>query len=129
MGQLSLSFLIYPLILTLAAECIIAFILGVRGVRQFIVIILMNLITNPLINTVLRLVYDKLDLNRVMLYILILILELAVVLSEGFLLAILAGRLPLKPMRFSFVLNLSSFIAGLIVSVLIWCFRKVLSGS
>lgn len=119
MGQIGLSFLIYPLTLTLATECIIAFILGVRGVRQYTVVVLMNLITNPLINIALRLVSDKLDLNRTMLYILIFILELAVVLSESLFLAKLSGRLPLKPLFLSLVLNLSSFMAGLIFSALI----------
>ena len=114
-----LYFLIYPLMMTLAAELLIACILGVRGLRQYVVIAVMNIITNPLINITLRIVSDKMDISRAILYFLIFVLEIAVVLIEGCILQRFTRKLPMKPYPLSLILNLSSFAAGVLSSVML----------
>lgn len=106
------------LIITLLTECSIAFIAGVRGKRQFTVIIMMNVFTNPLINIALRF----LNLSGALYYLAVFILELAVVFFEGFLLKKTCVTLPMKPYLLSFILNLSSFTAGLIWTVLLYLY-------
>lgn len=112
-GRLTLT-----LIMTLLTECSIGFVAGVRGRRQFAVIIMMNVFTNPLINIALRL----LSLSGALYYLAVFILEIAVVFFEGFLLKKFCDTLPMKPYLLSFILNLSSFSAGLVWAVLLYLY-------
>ena len=111
--------LLLALILTLLTESSVAFITGVRGRRQFAVIIIMNIMTNPLINIVLRL----LKLSGVPYYITVFILEMAVVFIEGLIMKKNCTILPMNPYLLSLILNLSSFTVGLVRAVLIYLYR------
>ena len=108
--------LLLTLILTLLTESSVAFISGVRGKRQFAVIITMNILTNPLINIVLRL----LQLSGAPYYITVLKLEMSVVFIEGLILKKNCTSLPMNPYVLSFILNLSSFTVGLVRAALIY---------
>ena len=112
----SIGRLALPLIMTVITECIVAVITGVRGKRQFITIVLMNILTNPLINTALHL----LSLSGALYCLAVFILEGAVVFTEGFILKKACYDLPMNPYILSFVLNLSSFMAGVIWVVMLY---------
>lgn len=107
-------FLIYPLFMTLASECLIAMIIGLKGRRCFCTVIAMNLVTNPLLNIMLQLLISRTGIKGALLYVMIFILETVVVLSETLMLRAFAGKLPLKPLWISVILNLSSLSAGLL---------------
>ena len=74
----------------------------------------MNLVTNPLLNIILQLLISRTGIKGALLYVMIFILETVVVLSETLMLRAFAGKLPLKPLWISVILNLSSFSAGLL---------------
>ena len=112
MGLIQL--LVFNLSLTLASELVIAFILNVRGIRPYIVIVLMNIITNPAINTALRLTAGHWHAGRALFYCVIFLFEALVILTEGLILKKHGGALPVKPYLLSFILNLSSFLTGLL---------------
>ena len=45
--MIELQTLAFTLTLTVAAETVVAIIIGVKGLRQYTVILLMNILTNP----------------------------------------------------------------------------------
>ncbi len=93
-----------PLILTIIIELAVIFLLGFRIKKLFLLIILVNILTNPLLNFLIN-IYSF-DFYQ------ILILELAVVIIEGFILSILIKeKLPFY--RLSFIMNATSFLIGL----------------
>ena len=114
----SIGRLVLPLIMTLITECIVAAITGVRVKRQFVIIVLMNVLTNPLINTALRL----LNLSGTLYFLTVSILEGVVVFTEGFILKKTCTDLPMNPYILSFILNLSSFMAGVIWAVMLYLY-------
>ena len=116
------GFLIGPLVLTVAAESVAAFIIGVRGRRQFIVIFVMNLITNPLINLALRCLRSRADIGGMMYYVIVFLFEMIVVWAEGKIIGRFFSRRIMDPYLLSFCLNLSSFTAGMIFYGLLRCF-------
>ncbi len=102
--------ILITLALTIMTESAVAYITGVRGLRQYVVVLAMNVLTNPLLNITLKM----LDLRGLWFYIAVLTGETIVVLMEGAILALFCGFLSLKPYRLSLILNISSFMAGLL---------------
>ncbi len=120
--MIKLQTLAFTLTLTVAAETIIAIIIGVKGLRQYTIILLMNILTNPLINIALHLLSVHWTAGRAPFYFVILLSEAAVVFIEGMILKKLSGQLPMKPFILSFILNLSSYLTGLLFSGLIYLY-------
>ncbi|MBQ9605979.1 MAG: hypothetical protein IJV16_02230 [Lachnospiraceae bacterium] len=112
--MISFRFLIAPLLITLATELLIALILHVKGLRQYIVMIIMNLITNPAVNIIFRLISDRINTDGFILYLVIFILEVCVVISESYILRRFTKELSMKPFTLSVCINVSSFAAGLL---------------
>jgi len=105
------SFLL-PLLLTLIIEILAALVLGYRSKFVLLSIVLVNLITNPLLNYVLWLnsFYHLFEINIISL----IVLESVIVLVEGILLTF-AIRLKFKSLLFlSFIMNLVSFTIGIL---------------
>ena len=97
------------LVLTVAIEAAFAFLLGVRTGRGQLVVLLANVITNPLLNAVLTVVSFYLSPSAY--YYFLIPLEIIVVLAEG---RIFKSTLQLKmnPYLFSFLLNAGSYLIG-----------------
>lgn len=108
------SFLV-PLLLTIVVECLAAFILGYRGRNFFIVLILVNIITNPLLNYIISVIFLLTPAGSR--YAMI-PLELAVVFIEWKLLryAFPKERKPLFTL--SVVMNTASYLTGLLTAIL-----------
>ena len=111
--------LIYPLAMTIAAECLVAGIIGIKKPRQFVTIVAMNLITNPLLNIVIRVIIGRTGSGSEMLPGVIALSEAVVVFTEAVLLSLFAGKLPMKPLYVSMILNLSSFASGILAGIMI----------
>ncbi len=95
---------IIPLFLTLFIELSVVYLLGLRGKKLFILLFIVNILTNPLLNFIVYMYPFS--------FIEILFLELLVVIIEGtFLKYTYKEKLPYY--RIAFVMNASSFLIGL----------------
>ena len=97
------------LALTVAIEAAAAFLCGVRTGRGQLVVLLANVITNPLLNAALLLV--SFFLSPSLYYWFLAPLEVAVVLAEGRIYQTTL-RPKLNPYLLSFLLNAASFLLG-----------------
>lgn len=101
------------LILTIIFEASFAFILGVRSKKDFINIILVNIATNPLINTIMI----PVDL-RCSYYLrkgILIFLEIMVVLVEGLIYKKYLEYRKINPFILSLLLNLFSYGVGIMI--------------
>lgn len=113
MAMAILKSLVQSLALTLLLEIAAAGLLGMRTMRDFLLVALVNILTNPLLGLILDGVW--LGLGIWPRWYLILPLEAAVVTAEGFL---YRGRLEydkINPLILSAVLNGISYLGGLLV--------------
>lgn len=102
------------LLLTLVIELLLALLLGVQKGRDFLLVFLVNVVTNPLIGISLDVYYVFVSMPP---YWLIIALEVCVVLGEW---ALYRGRLnyrKLPPFLFSLILNAASYLIGLALSL------------
>ena len=101
--------LIFNLTIVFVVELTLAAILGARSFKKFITVALVNIITNPAVVITMLMVtmfYNKFETVA------IIILELAVFFTEGFL---FSKYKPFKkdlPYVISLILNLASYLAG-----------------
>jgi len=105
--------LISALLLTEVVEFVAAYIMGHRGKEFYIALVLVNLITNPLINYILLVLYTLKLLHFRL--IIIIILEIIVIISEW---RILSYALPKKIKSFltlSIAMNISSYLVGVMI--------------
>lgn len=107
---------VIALSLSILVECAVAFLFGYREINVFFAVAMVNLITNPLLNYSI-LVVQSLNLFQVNIYVL-LILELVVVLAEWRMLLYSVGGSAKKLLILSFVMNLCSFLSGLVLFTL-----------
>lgn len=104
------------LCLTIAVECLLSFALGVRKAKDYLLIVLVNIITNPLVGILLDLFYFYVSPPP---WFFIAFLEIAAVFAEWLL---YRGRLQYKkisPLLLSLMLNAGSYLAGLLLSTFI----------
>jgi len=105
-----LLFLIPPLLLTIAVEGALTFLIF-RKVRYLYYVLLLNILTNPLLNFIMLLYYSYIGMNHY--YILLYVLEVVVVIVEGFIFAKLTDIKIPKALLVSLVLNVGSYLFGL----------------
>lgn len=111
---MNISNFIVPLSITLFIECITAFLAGYREKRFILVLILVNVITNPVINYIM-LVVSMLGGNKGY-YTVLMILESAAVLSEWKLLDYTFPGRSRSFLILSVVMNSASYLAGLFIN-------------
>jgi hypothetical protein len=105
--------LISAFLITAIIEFIVAYLMGYRGKDFYIILALVNVITNPLLNYVLLILYffNLLYYD----FAVIIILEILVVLSEW---RILSWAMPKQDKSFlllSIVINVSSYLVGVLL--------------
>ena len=104
--------LILSLILTVVLELLMSYILGIRNIKDFCVVILVNIYTNPIVVFLSNIVQL---MNNVMLYYCsIFILEIGAVVIEALLYKRYLKK-PLNPIRLSIYNNIFSFGMGVIL--------------
>jgi len=99
------------LIITEIVEVIAAFLLGYREKRFFKALILINIITNPVLNCILIILYNVGIHN----FIITPILEAVVVICEWKLFKFVLGNSERSLLFLSLIINLSSYTAGLLL--------------
>jgi hypothetical protein len=108
-----LKFSLEALLLTIAIEVIVALLFGLRSKQELWTVVLINVITNPLLNYLITVNgYFHLIPQTT---ILILCLEVAVVLVEWRLLVWVLRQSTKKMLLLSFVMNTCSYLAGLLI--------------
>ena len=110
---MSASKLILALILTIILEVLIAISFNYRKKSELLTIVLINVITNPLLNYLL-LVNSYFNLVSMNIFILI-FLEVIVVIVEWMLLRYALRQNPKKLLILSVVMNATSFLVGLLL--------------
>lgn len=101
-----------PLVLTVAVECLTAFVAGFRGKYFFLALILVNVVTNPLLNWTMSVIH-LLGLpgsGYVLLF-----LEAAAVVAEWRLLAYTFPGGTRRYLILSIVMNIASYLIGILV--------------
>lgn len=105
------------LALTLVIELSVALLLKVRNKFDIVYIALINCVTNPLINVIYAgiIIFFKVPAGSFIRYIAVFILELFVWLSEGLFFKKMLEYKKLPGLLLSLILNLTSFLLGLII--------------
>ncbi len=103
------------LILTIIVECLIAFILGYRK-KDLLNILLANAITNPIVSTIP--VYVNVKYGLLYRNICLLVLELLVLIVEGYIYKKYLKNRKINPYILSLILNISSYLIGMIINYL-----------
>ena len=110
--------LIISVVLTVAIEVTLSLFLGLRGEKNIETVIRINCITNPVVVGITNLIY-MLSQNLIARNIVLAILEIVVILIEGFLFKKNLNDLKINPYIYSIYLNGLSFSIGLIISLII----------
>ncbi len=102
---------------TLVIELCIAFVFKYRG-NDLIYVLLVNILTNPLLNSIIVAInyYYGLKARNISL----IILEIVVVIVEGFIYQKYLERRKINGYLFSLILNVSSYVIGLLINELIY---------
>ena len=103
-----------PLLLTIAVEAGVAYICGIKQRKEQRMLLLCNLLTNPLLNLAL---YAKQYFSGIPFpFYVLLLFELLIVFAESFLLHFLCGAKNRRFLPVSFLCNAASFGVGLLLS-------------
>ena len=97
------------LVLTVVIEAVFAFLYGVRTKYGQLIVLLANVITNPLLNAILTVV--SFYLSPALYYYFLVPLEIIVVLAEGRIYKEILQP-EMNPYFFSFLLNVCSYVIG-----------------
>lgn len=106
--------ILFAMLITIASEVIVGFLFGFRKKRQVISIILVNLITNPLMNFFILTEHAMNGFS----FIEVVFLEVIVILVEWLLLFFALKEPPKKLFILSLVMNLVSFGGGYLITSL-----------
>ena len=112
-----ISQLAITLALTLVIEITLAVLLKVRSTFDIIFLILINCITNPTVNVIYGLIiwYTDIEAGSFAGWVVVFILEFIVWITESVMIKKLLEYKRIKPMLLSFILNVSSFLIGLVI--------------
>ena len=115
----NLLIILRPLLMTIIIETIIALIIKIKDKNDLIRIALINVITNSSLTLIIRLSYFILNETyfRLYIYIIILILELIIIIVEAKLFNKYLHK-DRNHLSTSFILNIGSFIGGIIWQLL-----------
>lgn len=114
--DMMLSGLFKVLILTIIIELIGAIILGIRKKTDLIIVLLVQIATNPLLNIIAR--YINIYYGLLYRRIFILIGEIIVVLAEGLIYKKSLTYKKINPFILSLILNMSSYLICLIIRII-----------
>lgn len=115
-NELPLKMLIC-LISTIVIELIMSLLLGIRNKKDILNVILVNIMTNPLVVSILMYItYNRLFNTTIS----IIILEILVILTEGFTYKKVLTFDKINPYVLSLILNISSYFIGRVLNNIIY---------
>jgi hypothetical protein len=105
--------MVFALVLTEGIEALTAFMMGYKDRNFYITLFLANLITNPVVNYIIIVLFSL----KLLLYPtpVIISLEILVVLAEWMIFSFAAAQKVKRPLLFSLLINTASFAAGFII--------------
>lgn len=109
--------MLFCLINTIVIELIIAYILKVRNSKNFINIVLVNIVTNPIVSSLPYIIYLIYGIKYRIFS--LIILETWAFVTEGLIYKKYLNYKKLTPFILSLILNLSSFLLGVIIELII----------
>ena len=98
------------LLLTIAIELLMAIIIGIKDKTDAFIIILVNMLTNPIVVLTEILIYNYLGYGYVIIP--LIFLEITAVLVEGYIYSKRLNYKTLNPYTISLILNLLSYLIG-----------------
>lgn len=102
---------------TIMIELIMSLLLGIRNKKDILNVILVNIMTNPLVVSILMYItYNRLFNTTIS----IIILEILVILTEGFTYKKVLTFDKINPYVLSLILNISSYIIGRVLNNIIY---------
>ncbi len=106
------------LLCTIIIEVLVALVLKVKNKKDVINIILVNILTNPIVVIIpIFIAFNYgIQYQKITLY----ILEVVTVIVEGFIYLKVLNHKRINPFLLSLVLNLSSYLIGLLINNIIW---------
>ena len=113
-----LHIMIFNLCSTIAIETFSAFVLKVKSGKDYVNIILVNLLTNPIVNAFPF--YMNIKYGIIYRNISLFILEVLVVLVEGFVYSKYLKYRKIKPYLLALILNFCSYFIGIIINMVIY---------
>ncbi len=102
------------LLCTIVIEVLFAFIFGIRDKKDIVNVILVNIVTNPIVVSVP--VYVMIHYGMQARYVVLIILELLTVLSEGFIYYKVIKFKKINPFILALLLNLASYLIGEVIN-------------
>lgn len=108
-----LYFIAVPLILTIAIEVFVSFVLGKRGVNRVLAIVAVNIATNPALNFILYVIRLSMTVPRT--GFIVVLLEIVVVIVEWRIYVYLFNEDKKGALLYSLILNAASYIFGLLL--------------
>ena len=108
------SIMIFCLLATIIIEVTISFILKVRNKNDYINIVLVNIITNPLLVSITTFILYRFGLTWRRFS--VIIFEIIVVFVEGYIYKKYINYNKIKPYMLSLILNVSSYLIGNVIS-------------
>lgn len=108
--------IIISLVLTIIIEVLVAIGLGIKNLKEIVLIAFINIFTNPILVCIANITFL---LNNYLFHIVVLLLlEITAFIVEGKLLKYYLGKKLIHPYKFSFYINLISFSIGIILNFL-----------
>ena len=105
------------LLLTILLEGLVGAVWGVRGGRDYLIMLLANILTNPLVNVIHSYCAYELKMGTLPMLLITIFLETGAVIAEGF---VYKSRTDIKkPFLFSLCANGFSFLCGIILNILL----------
>ena len=108
--------MIRALLVTIFVELIVSLIIGIRNKKDLINIVLVNIMTNPLVVSIP--VYFNIKYGLIYRHVVLFILEILAVLSEGYIYSKYLNFKKINPYILSLILNISSYLIGCIINYL-----------
>ena len=102
------------LFFTILIEIVVGLIIGIRNKRDLLIILLVNVFTNPLVTSIPTLIY--ISWGSTPYIISLILLELFAFVSEGFIYKKVLNYKKINPFIISLILNLSSYLIGLLIN-------------
>jgi hypothetical protein len=102
------------LFFTILIEIVVGLIIGIRNKRDLLIILLVNVFTNPLVTSIPTFIY--ISWGSTPYIISLILLELFAFVSEGFIYKKVLNYKKINPFIISLILNLSSYLIGLLIN-------------
>lgn len=105
------------LLLTILLEGLFGVIWGIGGGGNYLIMLLANVLTNPLVNVIHSFCEYELEMGKIAMFIITFLLEIGAVITEGL---VYKSRTDIKkPYLFSLCANGFSFLCGIILNIFI----------